>query len=550
MFRSISLAAVAAFLAAPVYAQDTSGAIDEIFSWAGPTTPGCAVAVSEGGQRVVNRAYGSADLERGTPITTSTIFDVGSVQKQFTAASILLLVDEGHLSLTDDVRIHIPELPDYGHTITLDHLLTHTSGIRDWPGMLSMAADDPHVMTYILRQRDLNFAPGEEWSYSTSGYELLKEVVARTSGMSFSDFTRTRLFEPLGMTRTQYRQDVHADIENLALAYDRDADGWKVDMMLGNDRGGGALLSTAADLLTWHEALTGGRLGAFVTESIQEPATLKNGRTLNYARALFVDADRDGKRVWHTGGAAGYSTFLGGYPDRGLSMATTCNLDGGSSRVAPPVVKLFLPPRPDESVAETGTTAAAEGAPGATAEDVDLTGRAGLFFHEDTGQPLRLVVNDGRLGIAGGGPLETIANDRFRNPRGRLQLMSQDEFELRFLSQDELALTSMEGETTRYQRARGWSPSPGELSAFTGRYESDELGAVWRIEAAEGGLTARFEHAPDRAVEFTPVEPDAFMMSRMMIRFQRDEAGRVVGFDYSNPLIRDLRFTRLSNPAG
>ena len=547
MFRTVSVAAVAVLLGTPAYAQDRIAEVDEILSWATPATPGCAVAVSREGEIVVSRAYGSADLERKLPITASTIFDIGSVQKQFTAASILLLAEEGRLSLSDDVRKHVPELPDYGHTVTLDHLLTHTSGIRDWPGMLSLAADDPHVLTYVLRQRGLNFAPGEEWSYSSSGYELLKEIVARASGMSFSDFTRTRLFEPLGMRSTEYRQDMHPDIENLALAYSRDGDGWKVDMMLGSDRGGGAVLSTPTDLLTWHEALMDGRLGSFVTEKIQEPAVLNNGRKLNYARALFVDSDRDGRRVWHTGGAAGYSTFLGGYPERGLAIATTCNLDGGSSRAAAPVLNLFLPPMPEQSAAGA---VAADARPGAAAGEVDLSGRAGVFFDTETGQPLRLVVNNGRLGIAGGGPLVTVSSDRFRNPRGRLQLMSQDEFELRFLSDDQLELTSMEGETTRYRRGRTWNPTQADLEALAGRYESDELGAVFRIEPGAGVIVARLEHAPEETVELTPVDPDTFMMRMMMMRFRRDEAGNVIGLDYTTPAVRDLRFTRLGDRTG
>jgi CubicO group peptidase (beta-lactamase class C family) len=554
MLRQVALAAAAALMATPAFAQDRTRGIateiDEIFRWATPATPGCAVAVSREGELVVGRAYGAADLARGVPITTSTIFDVGSVQKQFTAASILLLVEKGRLSLSDDVRNHVPELPDYGHTITLDHLLTHTSGIRDWPGMLSMAADDPHVLTWVLRQRGLNFAPGEEWSYSSSGYELLKEIVARASGMSFSDFTRTRLFEPLGMRSTAYHQDMRADIENLALAYDRDGDGWKVDMMLGNRRGGGALLSTVTDLLTWHEALVGGLLGAFVTEKIQEPTTLNNGRTLTYGRALFVDADRDGRRVWHTGGAAGYSTFLGGYPERGLAIATTCNLDGGSSRAAAPVLNLFLPPMPDGSAAGASTQNAPAGASAEGVKAVDLRGRAGLFFNERTGQPLRLVVNDSRLTVVGGRPLVAVAADRFRNPPGSVHFMSQDEFELRFLAEDRLVLRSMEGETTRYRRARGWTPDPAELSAFAGRYGSDELGAVFRIEAGDGGIVGRLEHSPDVTVELTPVDPDTFMMRMMVMRFQQDGAGNVVGFDFSIPTVRDLRFTRLSDDDG
>lgn len=149
-------------ISTPAYAQDKTAEVDKIFSWTKPSEPGCAVAVSHQGKVVVNRAYGSADLERDVPITTNTIFDAGSVVKQFVAASVLLLVEEGKLSLTEDIRKYIPELPDTGQKIMLDHLLTHTSGIRDWTGIRPLAEGDPDVLTLILRQRGLNFAPGEE----------------------------------------------------------------------------------------------------------------------------------------------------------------------------------------------------------------------------------------------------------------------------------------------------------------------------------------------------------------------------------------------------
>ena len=206
-FLLVSFVVTALLVGTPAFAQDKTSEIDKIFSWATPDTPGCAVAVSQHGKLVVNRAYGSADLERDVPISPNTIFDAGSVTKQFVAAAVLLLVEEGRLSLSDDVRKYIPELPDYGHKITMDHLLTHTSGIRDWTGLLPLAGGNADALTMILRQRGLNFAPGEEWSYSNSGYVLLKEIVARTSGMSFAEFTRKRLFEPLGMKTTTYRDD-------------------------------------------------------------------------------------------------------------------------------------------------------------------------------------------------------------------------------------------------------------------------------------------------------------------------------------------------------
>src|SRR5687767_13379561 len=194
-----SFAVAALLVGTPAYAQDKTGEIDKIFGWATPATPGCAVAVSQHGKPVVNRAYGSADLERDVALSPNSVFDIASVRKQFVAAAVLLLAEDGRLSLADDVRKHFPELPDYGHKVTVDHLLTHTSGIRDWTGLRALTGGNvDDVVRLILRQRGLNFAPGDEWSYSNSGYVLLTDLVARASGMSFPDFTRKRMFEPLG----------------------------------------------------------------------------------------------------------------------------------------------------------------------------------------------------------------------------------------------------------------------------------------------------------------------------------------------------------------
>jgi len=522
-------------------APDRTGQIDEIFRWATPATPGGVVAVSQNGKVVVHRAYGSADLERDVPIRPDTVFDIGSLRKQFIAAAVLLLAEDGRLSLSDDVRKHVPELPDYGHKITLDHLLTHTSGIRDWTGLLPLAGSTADVLPLILRQKGLNFAPGEEWSYSNSGYVLLKEVVTRASGVPFAEFTRRRLFEPLGMKATAYREDLRDVVKDRALAYEKEGDGWQLDMLLGNDRGGGgALLSTAGDLLLWNDALTSGRLGASVSEKLQEPAKLNNGRRLRYARGLNVEPARGGgTMVWHSGGAAGYHSFLARFPEQGLSVAVLCNSDAvAATALARRVADRFLP--------TASGPPAAPSEPAAAPDPKSLGGRAGLFFHEGaSGEPLRLLADDAGLRIAGGPALVAAGADRFRNPRGDLSFRSQDEFELRFVSADGFELKSMEGRTTRYRRARPYAPAAGDLTAFTGRYESDEIGTVFQMAPTKEGLVMRFELSPDKKVEFRPVERDAFQAGGMTVRFRRDGAGRVVGFDYSNPLVRAIRFTRL-----
>jgi len=535
---------VAVLLATPAYAQDKTSEIDKIFSWATSATPGCVVAASQHGKMIVNRAYGLADLERDVPLGPGSIFDVASIRKQFVAAAILLLVEEGRLSLSDDVRKFIPELPDYGHTITLDHLLTHTSGLRDWIPLRNLANGSYDAMTMILRQRGLNFAPGEEWSYSNSGYVLLTEIVARTSGMPFSEFARKRLFEPLGMKTTTYVDDLRLVVKNRALAYEKEGDRWRMDMLLDNNRGGGgALFSTAADLLLWNDALTSARFGTFVSEKLQEPATLSNGRKLNYARGLMLDANYAGRVVWHGGGAAAYRSVLARYPGQGFSIAVLCNAGEAADNRVEFAARIF-----DLFVSPTGTRPAPAAVAGGTpVEGLDVNSKAGLFFSERTGEPLRLIVNNGRLGIAGGGPLVAVSKERFRNPRASLAFMSQDEFELNFLSQDQFELKSMEGRTTRYRRAQPYAPTAADLAAFAGDYESDELKAVIQLVPGKGGLVGRINDSRGDGLEFRPVDRDTFQRGMLTIRFRRDTTGKVMGLDFSNPVLRNITFTRGSD---
>ncbi len=535
----------ALFVAAPARAQDDkTGEIDKIFSWAKPNEPGCSVAASQNGKQIISRAYGSADLERDVPLSPNTIFDAGSVQKQFVAAAVLLLVEDGKLSLTEDIHKYIPQLPDYGEKITLDHLLTHTSGIRDWTGLGPLTGRQIDAFTLTLRQRGLDFAPGEEWSYSNSGFVLLKEIVARASGMTIDEFTRKRLFEPLGMKNSSYRSDLREVVKNRALAYRKEKDGWRMDVGLGNDRGGGGgMLSTPSDLLIWNEALTTARLSKFVTEKLQEPATLNNGRKLGYARGLFLLDTTDGdKMVWHSGGAAGYSTWLGRIPNHGLSIALMCNVEPiSATQFADRIIDQFLPPKGSEVT---------EAAPPATANSVDpasldLNSKAGLYFSERAENPLHLVVDRGRLRVANGPALVAQSKDRFKRWGSSMMFMSGDEFELHFLAPDQIELKSMEGKTTRYRRAEAYVPTADELKAFAGQFTNDETRAVFEMAPGKEGLMIRLNDS--QAFEFKPVDRDTFQLGRMILRFRRDKDGKVVGFDYSNPAVRNIKFTRLSD---
>lgn len=543
MTKLLSLILTTVVLVTPTAGQDRTAAIDKIFSWTSPSAPGCVVAVSQHGKTVVNRAYGVADLERAVPITTETVFDAGSVTKQFVAAAVLTLVEDGNLSLSENVRKYLPELPDPGHTITLDHLLTHTSGTRDWTGIRMLADGDDDALTLAFRQRGLNFPPGEEWAYSNSGYVLLKEIVARAAGKPFSDFTRARFFEPLAMKSTQYLLDMRAVVENRALAYQKNGDSWKIAVLLDNDRGGGgALLTTAADLLIWNDALTNGRLGAFVTTKLHERATLNNGRKLGYARGLFLDVYRGAQEIEHSGSADGYKTCLTRYPEHDLSIAIMSNAgdDADIREWTRRIFDLFVPaapPREQES-----------GPPPNVADDMlaDVNSKVGLFVNDETGQTIRLVVDRSRFRVANGPGLVVVTKDRVRRWGASLQFMSQDEFELNFLSSNEFELTSMEGKKTRYRRAESYAPTEADLKSFEGRYQNDEIGAVLEMARIDDDLVLRIHRSQVREVELKPADRDTFQISRMTIRFRRDEAGHVNALDLNNPVLRNIQFTRQS----
>jgi hypothetical protein len=272
---------------------------------------------------------------------------------------------------------------------------------------------------------------------------------------------------------------------------------------------------------------------------------LNNGRTLGYARGLFLDTNRGGSVVWHSGGSAGYGTFLVRFPEQALSVASMCNAGDTASggAYARRIFDLFVP---------ATTNAAGEKAPaapgdGSALDAEELKMRTGLFFNETTGQPLRLGADSGRLRVLGGPVLETVTKDRFRNPRGALSFMSQGTFELNFVSPDRIELTSMEGAVVRYRRAQAFAPTADELKAFAGRYGNDESRAVFEIEPAKAGLTARISWNGAQAFSFVPVDRDTFQMAGMIIRFRRGGNGQIVGLDYSNPVVRNIAFTRLGD---
>jgi len=335
--RFVVILAGAAALATSAQAQP--GGLDAIFAKHSASTPGCAVGVAEKGKAPVLRGYGSADLEHAVPITPETVFEAGSVSKQFTAAAILLLVEDGKIALSDDIRKYLPEIPQYDRPITVDMLLSHTSGLRDWGSVMDIAGwprtsrvyTPVEVLQIATRQKGLNYAPGEDYSYTNTGYNLAAWIVLRVSGYSLADFTKLRIFEPLGMSHTSWRDNYKRVVPGRAIAYGPAPGGFGQDMPFENTYGHGGLLTTVGDLLIWNQALTDNRLGKTVSARMQEQAVLTGGRKIAYARGLFVQSWAGQPEIAHSGATAGYRAWLARFPVQGLSVRC-CATAPGSTR--------------------------------------------------------------------------------------------------------------------------------------------------------------------------------------------------------------------------
>ena len=288
--------ALTACVASPVTAVQTGSQadarVDELFTaFDRPDSPGAAVLVVRDSEVVYRKGFGQANLEHGVSITPSTVFDIASMSKQFAGMSIAMLVEAGRIDLEDDIRTYLPDLPDFGHTITVDHLLHHTSGIRDWPGTLAVAGwrmDDvisfEQILTMARNQQDLNFTPGAEYSYSNTGYNILAALVAQVSGQTFREWTHANLFQPLGMADTHFH-DNHAEIvENRARGYARNADGFQNLPNGLTALGSSSLYTTIDDLAKWIFNFDAGRVGGLsVIERMQQRGVLNDGEEIRYA---------------------------------------------------------------------------------------------------------------------------------------------------------------------------------------------------------------------------------------------------------------------------
>lgn len=389
---------------------DDNHAIDALFaSWDKPGSPGCALAVTRHGEPVYSRGYGYANLDHDTPVTPRTVFDVGSVTKQFVAASISMLELAGKLSLDDSIRTWLPELPDSSGPITLRHMIYHTSGLRDYLTLFPLAGRDhyhpishAHILDMMSRQRALVFPPGERYLYSNTAYMLLAQVIERASGKKLGAFAEDGIFEPLGMEGSLMYDNYEEVIPRRATGYDRHDDG-NVRMVHNFNfdvPGDGQLYTTVEDLLRWDNYLHGAEKPAIHAAMLTE-GTLNSGEATGLARGLFLGEYRSLRTIQHTGSSWGSRSVLIRFVDPGLAIAIACN-DGFSSplRLAHRVADHYLE---NELAGEAGVEESGGEPPGAgetypkpTLSPQQLADYAGSFFSPELDAIYRFtVVDDG-----------------------------------------------------------------------------------------------------------------------------------------------------------
>ena len=525
--------------------------IDAVFARMDSThTPGCALGVMEAGSPSYLKGYGMANLEYDIPIGPSSVFHVASVSKQFTAFAVSLLAAEGKVSWEDDIREYVPEVPDFGETITLRHLANHTSGIRDQWSLLSMAGwrfeadvitqDD--VLEITSRQTALNFPVGDQYLYSNTGFTLLAAVVERVSGQTLKEFTQERMFGPLGMTGTHFHDDHNTVVPNRAYAYaplGREEGGYRISIPDFDVVGATSLHTTVEDMARWDRNFTLAEVGGpEVLLGMHERGILRSGDTIGYALGLSHGSYRDLPTVGHGGADAGYRSDFLRFPDQEVSVAVLCNFPssgpGGLARKVADIVleDAFPEPLPDPDAAEEEEEVEPDPVPLSEAERSEL---AGYYAQESSDRPFMLRERGGHLFM-----------------EGQLRLFHEGEWVFRPDGEDEparfvrapdgsISFTTPDGIT--FVRRLSVDRDSVDLQPYVGRYWSEELGVEYEARLEEGRLFFMNRKIGRRSLG--PVFHDGFGAGGNWVTFFRDSAGEIAGFTVSSGRVWKVRFRKV-----
>lgn len=589
----VSVAASVSFIAATVFgqgqtatvdpslAESVTARVDKLFAqWDRSDSPGCSLGVSRNGAVVYERGYGMANLEQRRAITPASIFPIASISKQFTAMAILMLAQRGQLSLDDDVRKYITELPDYGSRITLRHLLTHTSGLRQGFQLLRLAGwrdgdvqTNDDIVKILARQKALTFTPGTEYQYNNAGYTLLAVIVERVSSQSLQAFSDANIFKPLGMTHTHIHDDPSMIVPNHPSGYyvrslgdgrgfpgDRMSEADLQDLHVATETGShtvgsGGVYATMRDLLLWEQNFADVRVGdPALVAAMQTPNVLADGETSGYGFGLQVGRYRGLREIGHGGSNVGFDLHVNRYPHQGLAVAVLCNLENiNSHTLAHGVADIYLADVFPAQAASNETAVP----PRLSLSAKQLAHWVGLYHNPSTSALRRIFVRDGKLmanasmDVLGGTELTPVSANHFLFPWGTavefVPATGSQAQELRELAEGQKPLG--------FLRVDPFAPSSTELQAFAGEYTSPELDVTYMVTPQDSGLLIQ----PSRGTGY-PLRPtftDSFQegaVGRPFIRgigvmfdlsigvsFTRDAGGMVTGLLVHAGIVRHVR---------
>jgi CubicO group peptidase (beta-lactamase class C family) len=542
----------------PAFADQMTDQVDKLFSqWDKKDSPGCALAIIKDGKIIYKRGYGMADLERDVPITSKSVFDIASTSKQFVAMSIALLAEEGKLSLDDDIRKHIPEMPDYGNKITLRHLLHHTSGIRDYCELMYLAAmpfendyPEAQIIELIARQKALNFIPGDKHLYSNSGYFLLGEIVKRVSGKSLNEFTKEKIFEPLDMKITHFYDDFTRVVKNRAIGYfPKKEGGYGIAVYLFDLVGDGGLLTSVEDLFLWdqnfyHNKL--GKQGQKLIEQLLTPGTLNDGKKLDYAFALGIGEYKGLKMVSHGGSWAGYRSQLLRFPGQQFSVICLSNLAAfNPTAMAKKVADIYLADHFKEASKDKPASAKPKIVKLSKSELKDKTG---AYRNPQNGDIWHIIYKKKKLKVKSSSgfvfQIVPLSPEEFQSADAPVDIG------LTFLKPDKsgekgikVEVKVEDREPVVYESITLAAPSLDQLQEYTGNYYSEELDVTYKLFVKEDKLFFQSRYATEGS-QLESTLKDEFRVPGVNVKFNRDSQGKILGFTVNTGRVQNIGFEK------
>lgn len=529
------------------FSDEKTEKIDKIFERFDSThTPGVSVAIIKEGSIIYKKAYGMASLELGVPNTTQTVFRLGSVSKQFTAACIGMLVQEGKLRLNDPITKFFPELSQevYG-SVEVRHMIHHMSGIRDsealYPVMnieYSQWYTHDMLLDMLARQKSLDFTPGERIEYSNSAYTLLALIVERVSEKSFHEFAEERIFDPLGMENTHIQTSYDTFIPNRAAGYEPSSKGYGNWMTNNQLVGHDAVYSSVEDMYHWVQAFFNKTLGKGLMAMMTEPSKFNDGTTNNYACGIVVDHYKGLKTYAHSGWYVGYLAFLIIFPEQEFSVVCLSNVvEGSPARACLDIAEIYLEEEIKTSLNELSKKRR-------VLDKALFDKLVGDYVGIDWGGSLPLVVEDEKLKIKGApwsfevspfGINEFINYDRRLKLRVVSGLDGEDDVMIDLLS-------SM-GSQGRFKKTKKVSLGEEELQRYAGEYRSEEIEANAEITILEGKILIQVGRLSGK---LTPFGKNDFDAGWGLVKFERDDSGEVKSFGLSRYGFQNVLFERIN----